>query len=129
MVTTTHQYYQYLFVRREVEAVQLPNGSWDTPAGAGWELVAACREETNGKGATIVTTNGETRVFGSLIQLPKGTARINEGTEVAVLREAVDPARFDEADFIEASRITGLVVATGTCQKFDLGRLHCRLWI
>lgn len=127
MVTATHQYYQYLFVRREAEAVQLPNGSWDA-SGGGWELVAACREETNGKGATIVTANGQTRVFGSLIQLPKGTSRINEGTEVAVLREAVDAAMITD-DFIEASRITGLVVATGTCQKFDLGRLHCRLWI
>lgn len=127
MVTTTHQYYQYLFVSRDSEAVQLPNGSWGT-SGVGWELVAACREETNGKGTTIVTANGETRVFASLIQLPRGTARINEGTEVAVLREAVDAAMITD-DFIEASRITGLVVATGTCQKFDLGRLHCRLWI
>ena len=128
MVTATHQYYQYLFVRRDSEAVQLPNGSWDTSDGS-WELVAACREETNGKGTTIVTANGETRVFASLIHLPKGTARINEGTEVAVLREAVDAAQLSEADFIETAKITGLVVATGTCQKFDLGRLHCRLWI
>jgi ADP-ribose pyrophosphatase YjhB (NUDIX family) len=128
MVTTTHQYYQYLFVRRDGEATQLPNGSWQTSED-GWELVAACREETNGKGATIVTANGEARVFGSLIQLPKGTARINEGTAIAVLREAVDATRLSEADFIEASKITGLVVATGTCEKFDLGRLHCRLWI
>lgn len=128
MVTTTHQYYQYLFVHRDEEAVQLPNGSWDT-SGGGWELVAACREETNGKGATIVTANGETRIFGSLIQLPKGTARINEGTEVSVLREAVDAAQLSEADFIETAKITGLVVATGTCAKFDFGRLHCRLWI
>lgn len=128
MVTVTHQYYQYLFVRRDSEAVQLPNGSWDA-SGSGWELVTACREETNGKGATIATANGETRVFASLIQLPRGTARINEGTEVAVLREAVNAARLSEADFIEAAKITGLVVATGTCQKFDMGRLHCRIWI
>jgi hypothetical protein len=128
MVTTTHQYYQYLFVRRDGEAVQLPNGSWST-SGSGWELVAACREETNGKGATIATADGQTRVFASLIQLPKGTARINEGSEIAVLREAVDAGRLSEADFLEEARITGLVVAKGTCEKFDSGRLHCRLWI
>lgn len=128
MVATTHQYYQYLYVRRDSEAVQLPNGSWGT-SGEVWELFAACREETNGKGATIQTSDGETRVFASLIQIPKGTARINEGTTIAVLREAVDVARLLEPDFIEEEKITGLVVASGTCQKYDLGRLHCRMWI
>lgn len=128
MVTTTHQYYQYLYVRRDGEAVQLPNGSWQA-SGEGWELVAACREETNGKGNTIQAADGQTRVFASLIQLPKGTARINEETEIAVLREAVDVATLSAEGFIEAEKITGLVVATGTCQKFDLGRLHCRMWI
>ena len=29
----------------------------------------------------------------------------------------------------EAAKAAGLVVVTGTCEKFDLGRLHCRLWI
>ena len=112
MVTTSYQYPQYLYaLQHEGESVQLPNGSWKTPAAA-WELKAACREETNGKGSTIQTADGETRVFASLIQLPKGTAKIPEGTQVIVTREEA-----------------GLVVVTGTCEKFDPGRLHCRLWI
>ena len=128
MVATTHQYYQYLYVRQNGEAVQLPNGSWqDSPEG--WDLVAACREETNGKGSVIQLANGETSAFASLVQMPKGTDRINEGTEIAVLRTAIDVARLSEPDFIEAEKITGLVVASGTCQKFDSGRLHCRMWI
>ena len=97
MVTTSYQYPQYLYVfQHDGESVQLPNGSWETPAAA-WELKAACREETNGKGSTIQTADGETRIFASLIQLPKGTAKIPEGTQVIVTREDIERTL---ADFI-----------------------------
>lgn len=129
MVTTSYQYPQYLYaLQHDGESVQLPNGSWETPAAA-WELKAVCREETNGKGSTIQTADGETRVFASLIQLPKGTAKIPEGTQVIVTREKVDVSQLSNTEFVEAAKTTGLVVVTGTCEKFDLGRLHCRLWI
>lgn len=129
MVTTSYQYPQYLYaLQHDGESVQLPNGSWETPAAA-WELKAACREETNGKGSTIQTADGETRVFASLIQLPKGTAKIPEGTQVIVTREKVDVSQLSNTEFVEAAKETGLVVVTGTCEKFDPGRLHCRLWI
>lgn len=129
MVTTSYQYPQYLYALQHAgESVQLPNGSWETPAAA-WELKATCREETNGKGSTIQTADGETRVFASLIQLPKGTAKIPEGTQVIVTREEVEVSQLANTDFVEAAKATGLVVVTGTCEKFDPGRLHCRLWI
>lgn len=129
MVTTSYQYPQYLYaLQHNGESVQLPNGSWETSAAA-WELKAACREETNGKGSTIQTADGETRVFASLIQLPKGTAKIPEGTQVIVTREEVEVSQLANTDFVEAAKATGLVVVTGTCEKFDPGRLHCRLWI
>lgn len=129
MVTTSYQYPQYLYaLQHDGESVQLPNGSWETPAAA-WELKAVCREETNGKGSTIQTADGETRVFASLIQLPKGTAKIPEGTQVIVTREKVDVSQLSNTEFVEAAKATSLVVVTGTCEKFDLGRLHCRLWI
>lgn len=129
MVTTSYQYPQYLYaLQHNGESVQLPNGSWETPA-AVWELKATCREETNGKGSTIQTADGETRVFASLIQLPKGTAKIPEGTQVIVTREEVEVSQLANTDFVEAAKATGLVVVTGTCEKFDPGRLHCRLWI
>ena len=129
MVTTSYQYPQYLYaLQHNGESVQLPNGSWEKPAAA-WELKAACREETNGKGSTIQTADGETRVFASLIQLPKGTAKIPEGTQVIVTREEVEVCQLANTDFVEAAKATGLVVVTGTCEKFDPGRLHCRLWI
>lgn len=129
MVTTSYQYPQYLYaLQHNGESVQLPNGSWETPA-AIWELKATCREETNGKGSTIQTADGKTRVFASLIQLPKGTAKIPEGTQVIVTREEVEVSQLANADFVEAAKATGLVVVTGICEKFDIGRLHCRLWI
>lgn len=129
MVTTSYQYPQYLYaLQHDGESVQLPNGSWETPAAA-WELKAVCREETNGKGSTIQTADGETRVFASLIQLPKGTAKVPEGTQVIVTREEVEVSQLANTEFVEAAKATGLVVVTGTCEKFDLGRLHCRLWI
>lgn len=129
MVTTSYQYPQYLYaLQHSGENHQLPNGSWDDAADA-WALKAACREETNGKGATIQTADGQTRVFASLIQLPKGTAKIAEGTQVIVTREEVDVTKLSNTEFIASAKVSGLVVATGTCEKFDPGRLHCRIWI
>lgn len=128
MVNTSFQYYQYLYALNNGETVKLPNGSWDKGAG-GWELKAACREETNGKGAVIQTADRKDFVFASLIQFPKGTPKINEGTEIVVTSEEVDTNQLLEPGFIASAKITGLVVVTGVCQKFDLGRLHSRMWI
>jgi hypothetical protein len=127
-MVTTYQYPQYLYALRNDEATQASNGSWQ-PGATEWELKGICREETNGKGQTIQTAGGQTIVFASLIQIPKGTPRINEGTEVLVAREEIEPAQLLESDFIANSKITGLVVVSGICQKYDFGRLHCRLWI
>ena len=55
--------------------------------------------------------------------------KIPEGTQVIVTREKVDVSQLSNTEFVEAAKATGLVVVTGTCEKFDLGRLHCRLWI
>ncbi|MDR1652233.1 MAG: hypothetical protein LBS01_01025 [Prevotellaceae bacterium] len=124
-----YQYPQYLYALRNEEATQNPNtGSWKTTT-AVWELEGICREETNGKGYTIRTSGGETIVFSSLIQMPKGAARINEGTQVAVTRIEVEQDEFLSQDFIEQGKISGLIVAAGKCMKYDIGRLHCRMWI
>ena len=129
MVKTTYQYPQYLYAFNSGgESVQLPNGSWSETA-AFWELKASCREETNGKGNTIQTAGGETIVFSSLIQLPVGTPRINEGTEILVTLKKVDVNQLLDLSFIASAKISGLIVAQGACQKYDFGRLHCRLWI
>ena len=128
MVTTNFQYYEYLYALQVEDSGQTANGSW-TKGGEAWQLKAACREETNGKGSTIQTADGRILVFSSLIQLPKGTERINEGTKVVVTREPVDVAELLNVDFIKAAKASGLIVASGTCEKYDSGRLHCRMWI
>lgn len=128
MVVITYQYPQYLYAFKTAESTQGPNGSW-TEEAATWELKAACREETNGKGSEIQTADGTALIFASLIQIPKGTKRINEGTEVIVTREEVPVLELLDNDFIEAGIASGLIVARGVCQKYDYGRLHCRMWI
>lgn len=128
MVTTSFRYYQYLYTLDTGESVQQPNGSWKEAESA-WKLTAVCREETNGKGTTIQTADREDYLFSSLIQMPKGTPVISEGTEIVVTREEVEPSQLLKPGFIETAKQTGLVVVFGTCQKFDYGRLHCRMWI
>lgn len=129
MVTPSFQYPQYLYaLKSSKEAIQQPNGSW-IPGGDVWELKAVCREETNGKGTAIQTADGKALVFTSLIQLPRDTARINEGTEVLITREEVTSEQLLDKRFVANAKISGLIIVVGVCQKFDLGRLHCRLWI
>jgi hypothetical protein len=128
-MVTTHQYPQYLYALKNEEATQNPNtGSWDTSP-AVWELKGICREETNGKAHSIVAADGKTLVFASLIQIPAGTPRINEGTPIAVTREQVEPESLLSDDFRKQGKINGTIVVTGKCMKYDSGRLHCRLWI
>ena len=73
-----------------------------------------CREETNGKGATINGSDGKALVFSSLVNLPRGTVRILEGTEVLIT---------------ESNGATGTKRIQGTVKKFDNGQLNTRIWI
>jgi len=128
-MVTTHQYPQYLYALQTSEASQnQTTGNWETGE-ATWILKGICREETNGKGNVIHTTGGDAIVFSSLIQILVGTERINEGTEIAVTREEIEPSLLLDSDFVKQSLITGLIVIKGKCLKYDFGRLHCRLWI
>ena len=128
-MVTTHQYPQYLYALHTGEATQnQTTGSWKTGESE-WKLKGICREETNGKGHIIHTAGGDSIVFSSLIQIPAGTERINEGTEIVVAREEIESAQLLDSDFMQEAKITGLIIAKGKCLKYDFGRLHCRLWI
>ena len=115
-MVANYQYPQYLYRKSTGEATQGTNGSWvgDSPE---WILAGICREETNGKGTSIQTADVRFLVFSSLIFLPRGSAKIQEGSEVLVLKEKAVVVKEDDA------------IIKGTCLKFDDGRLHCRMWV
>lgn len=118
-----NQYPHRLYYRAsEGEATQDDHGAW-RESEAGWKLYGACREETNGKFTT----------FSALIQTPQGAgARIPEGTEVIATDKELDAttvARLDDAKLVQELVNEGTVRVAGTCLKFDLGRLHSRLWV
>ena len=122
-----NQYPHFLYIRTSgAEATQDEDGSWVTPASA-WTFHSRSREETNGIGSTVQAANGVFVTFSSLIQLPAGTPRVAEGTEIAVTDRELLPSELSD-DTVKANP-EGIVRVSGTCQKFDLGRLHCRLWV
>ncbi len=78
----------------------------------------------------INTADGRAIAFSSLIQAPKGTPRVDEGTEVIISTDAqLDVTKLLNADFVTTAKQQGIIVAQGTCLKCDSGRLHTRIWI
>ena len=63
--------------------------------------------------AGISIAGGVFHTYSSLIQLPKGTRKISEGTKVVITNDQLG----------EDERIQGEVM------KFDQGQLHSRLWV
>lgn len=125
MVTdvVSRQYPHYLYRYEVGEATQDENGSWQT-ASESWVFHSVCREETNGKGIQIQATNGQFITFASLVQLPKGTQRVPEGTLIAVAEMPLEPSQL-----LEEAKAAGVIRVSGDCLKFDNGRLHCRIWV
>nr|DAN62634.1 MAG TPA: hypothetical protein [Caudoviricetes sp.] len=106
------QYPHYLFRKVTTGATQDENG--DYVAGVEkWEFVSMCREETNGKGSVVTLADGRAITFGALVQCPKGSSRIPEGT---IIRVSDD----DQGASVRC---------TGECLKSDCGQLHTRHWL
>jgi hypothetical protein len=107
------QYPHYLFaVLAGGESVQDGDGNWSYSETTN-ELISICREETNGRGSEIQVAGGTFHCFTSLIQLPKGTPKMEAGTSVFVSNNADG----------SGVRVTGLIL------KFDAGQIHSRLWV
>lgn len=106
------QYPHYLFAILGGESVQDKDGNWIEPE-TNIQFLSMCREETDGRGNEIQVAGGTFRKFTSLIQLPKGTQAIEDGTDVFVANDA------DGAS----------VRVKGVSLKFDCGQLHSRLWV
>ena len=122
----TPQYYQHLYaLQHSGESVQDATGAWVTHPSV-WRYVGVCREETNGKGSTIATQDGSVVSFASTIYMPVMAEKVDEGTDVIVLRNQHDSITRND---IEAWKRTGECVAEGKVMKCDNGRLHTRIWI
>lgn len=127
------QYPHRLYYRAsEGEATQDSHGGWREST-ATWRPYGACREETNGKGTTIATAGGTYTTFSATVMIPQGApGRIPEGTEVIITDRELDDdtvANFDDRSMVQDLISQGVVRASGSCLKFDLGRLHSRLWL
>lgn len=107
------QYPHFLFVKSVTESVKDENGNW-SDASEQWVLHSMCREQSNGKGRMINGADGKAILFASVVHMPLETVKIIEGTEIKV-GNSEDPEAI--------GRITGQVL------KFDVGQLHCRLWV
>lgn len=110
------QYPHYLFVVEPPVAVQDERGVWRTDSGdtgATPRLVGRCREETGGRGSIITLQGGVAYTFTALVQLPRGSERIGEGSRVIVSNDA-----------------EGMDIRLeGVCMKYSEDQLHHRLWI
>lgn len=126
-MVTLPQYPQHLYMLSHSESSQDATGAWTQQSGV-WQHVGLCREETNGRGSTVATAEGQVLVFSSLVQLPVETTRINEGTAVLITRSQHTAEQLTDGNIADWKK-SGEVVAQGKCLKFDKGRLHCRMWI
>jgi hypothetical protein len=106
------QYPHFLFVKVVHDSNQQADGSWSESTEQ-WVLHSSCREQSNGKGSLVNGPDGKAIVFASVVHLALGTEKILEGSEIAVSNNET------ASEF----RIKGQVL------KFDVGQLHCRLWV
>jgi len=107
-----NQYPHFLFAIKSNTSRQDENGNWIATENKNI-LIGKCREETNGRGSEIQVGGGLFHRFESLIQLPKGSPKVEVGSTIFVSNNK------NGSDF----RIKGEVL------KFDSGQLHSRLWV
>lgn len=111
------QYPHYLYIETSSDPTVDGNGDM-VPGESSWKYAGRCREETNGMGESIVTSDSKRYVFSSLVQMPAGAEKIEEGAKAMV-----------SDNYIGDGDAEGNVRIIGICAKFDRGRLHCRMWI
>ncbi len=100
-----------LKVLKKTEAQYDPDtGNW-IPGTEDWETVSKCRDEGNGGGNRIVTTDGEIYAFGAVIYLPKNSPSVELGAKIRV---------FDKE---------GNKRLEGDNKLFKKEQLHSRLWV
>lgn len=86
------------------------DGSW-IPGTEEWVIVSKCRDEGNGGGNRIVTTDGEIYVFGAVVYLPKSSPNVALGARIKVTDK------------------DGNIRLEGDNKLFKKEQLHARLWV
>ena len=97
--------YQLEVLNRTAASYDYQSGNWDVGTEE-WGDHSECRDEMSSSGDKITTTDGEVYAYQWLVLMPKGTAKLEQGTEV----------RID-------GRLSGKVI------RFSSDQLHCRLWL
>jgi hypothetical protein len=123
------QYDKYLYALIIKAASQDADTGEMTGGSSAWSLVCRCREEVNAAGKTVTVGDGTAKVFNSLLQLPAGTQRIDDGVQVVVASKEINTDSLSNPSFIEQSKASGVVAAMGNVLRFKDGALHCRAWI
>lgn len=106
------QYPHYLHSVSTTPSTQDENGYW-LDGQQSVTFLSVCREETDGRGSEVQIADGTYRKFSSIVQIPKGDLRIQEGTTVIVSEDSDG----------------NIVRIKGTVLKYDKGQLHNRLWL
>lgn len=105
------QYPYKLFVSEVGESEQdEQTGDWIT-TDAVWKDFGVCRDEGNGAGRKVVTTDGELYVYFWTIYCPLSVEEIKKGSMVKVVDE------------------DGKIRAEKRIVKFSKGQLNCRIWL
>ncbi|ASK29729.1 hypothetical protein CEY12_06245 [Chryseobacterium sp. T16E-39] len=81
------------------------------PGTEGWVSISKCRDEGNGGGSKIVTTDGEVYVYGAVIYLPKNCPKVSVGERIKVID------------------LDGNVRLEGDTMLWKKEQLHTRLWL
>ena len=126
------QYPHFLYRKIPGAITRDADGNYTDGNSEAWEFVSKCREETNGKGTQVNTSDGRTLVYSSLVQLPQSdTVFVPEGTEVFVAREQLSTSSLQTLtdEGLKVLALSRTIATKGVCLKFDQGRLHSRLWI
>lgn len=122
------QYCHYLYVLHSAADTQDERGDI-IPGASEWVAWGRCREETNGAGQEVETSDMQTYRFSSLVQLPVSARYIQDGTPCLVSSIPLSDAAISDAATREDLVKAGTIRIIGRCRKFDQGRLHCRLWL
>lgn len=122
------QYNHFLYVLDSDEGVYDEEGLLMGSASS-WTFWAMCREETNGSGSYIYAAGKGNYQYSALIQMPVGTQYITDGTEVIVSNRELEAEEIDSRDKIADLIRKGVLRIAAASSKFDVGRLHCRMWL